>query len=127
MVKFLTITEANARFASDSAHNVGLVCIFAGATSGTGAGAIERMAVMMQAPTFYVLGRSAARFASQRAKLESLNPSLKLVFLEVEVSLISDIDAVSKQITAAERKVDYLYMSQGCIPLNVPHCMYLLF
>jgi NAD(P)H-hydrate repair Nnr-like enzyme with NAD(P)H-hydrate dehydratase domain len=70
MVKFLTITQANERFASDSKHNTGLVCVFAGATSGTGAGTIERMATMMQAPTFYVLGRSAARFASQRAKLE---------------------------------------------------------
>jgi hypothetical protein len=49
------------------------------------------------------------------------------VFLEAEVSLISDIDAVSKQISAAERKVDYLYMSQGCIPLNVPQFMCLLF
>jgi len=96
MVKSLTITQANARFASDSAHNAGLVCIFAGATSGTGAGAIERMAIMLKAPTFYVLGRSVARFTSQRAKLENLNPSLKLVFLEAEVSLISGIDAVSK-------------------------------
>lgn len=67
---------------------------------------------MLHAPTFYVLGRSAARFASQHAKLESLNPSCKVVFLEAEVSLLSNVDSVCNQITAAEQKVDYLYMTE---------------
>ncbi|TVY81324.1 Oxidoreductase lepF [Lachnellula suecica] len=120
MVKFSAITEANSRFASDSSQNGGLVCVFAGATSNTGAGTIERMAVMLKSPTFYVLGRSEARFKSQRAKLDSLNSDLKIVFIEVDITLISDVDAASKQIAAAEKKVDYLYMSQGCIPLNLP-------
>ncbi|MCJ1454548.1 hypothetical protein MMC28_004901 [Mycoblastus sanguinarius] len=118
MVKATTIRQCNARFASE--HHAGLVCVFAGATSGIGAGTLERMALMLQAPTFYVLGRSAARFASQRAKLESLNSSCKVVFLEAEVSLLSDVDAACTQITAAEQKVDYLYMSAGLMPLNGP-------
>ncbi|KAL2005191.1 hypothetical protein VTN00DRAFT_3041 [Thermoascus crustaceus] len=116
MVKATTIRQSNARFASE--YRDGLVCVFAGATSGIGASTLERMALMLQAPTFYVVGRSAARFASQRAKLESLNPSCKVVFLEAEVSLLSDVDAVCRQITAAEQKVDCLYMSPGMIPLN---------
>ncbi|KAF4219099.1 hypothetical protein CNMCM8980_010048 [Aspergillus fumigatiaffinis] len=118
MVKATAIRECNARFASE--HHAGLVCVFAGATSGIGASTLERMAVMLHAPTFYVLGRSAARFASQHAKLESLNPSCKVVFLEAEVSLLSNVDSVCKQITAAEQKVDCLYMSPGLIPLNGP-------
>jgi NAD(P)-dependent dehydrogenase (short-subunit alcohol dehydrogenase family) len=122
MVKFTTITKSNARFANNNSQNAGLVCVFAGATSGIGAGTIERMAVMVQSATFYVLGRSITRFASQRAKLESLNSNLKLVFLEAEISLISDIDAASKKIVDVESKVDYLYMSQGCFPINVPQC-----
>lgn len=127
MVKFSTIIQANERFASDSKRNTGLVCVFAGATSGTGAGTIERMATMVQASTFYVLGRSAARFATQREKLKNLNPSNKIEFLNAEVSLISEVDFVSTQISALEQRVDYLYMSQRCIPLNVPKCFYLLF
>ena len=120
MVKATTIRQCNACFASE--RHAGLVCVFAGATSGIGASTLERMALMLHASTFYVLGRSAARFASQRAKLESLNPSCKVVFLEAEVSLLSDVDAVCKQITAVEQKVDYLYMSPGLIPLNGPQC-----
>jgi NAD(P)-dependent dehydrogenase (short-subunit alcohol dehydrogenase family) len=127
MVKFSAITQANARFASDSEHNAGLVCVFAGATSGIGAGTMERILVMLQLPTFYVLGRSQARFANQRAKLESLNPSLKLVFLETDISFISGVDAACKKILDAEQKVYYLFMSQGSFPINVPTCLCLLF
>ena len=120
MVKATTIRQCNARFASE--HHEGLVCVFAGATSGIGAGTLERMALLLHAPTFYVLGRSAARFSSQRAKLQSLNPSCTVVFLQAEVSLLSDVDTACKQITDSEKKVDYLYMSPGLMPLNGPQC-----
>ncbi|RDL31189.1 Uncharacterized protein BP5553_09978 [Venustampulla echinocandica] len=118
MVKATAISQCNARFASE--HHEGLVCVFAGATSGIGAGTLERMVTMLAKSTFYVVGRSAARFVSQRAKLESLNPSCKVVFLEAEFSLLSDVDAVCTKIIAAERKVDFLYMSPGLVPLNGP-------
>ncbi|KAF5875533.1 putative short-chain dehydrogenases protein [Botrytis fragariae] len=120
MVKIPEIYQANASFGKDDDSSQGLICVFAGATSNIGASALEALAEMLQSPTFYVLGRSATRFATQREKLLSLNPQMKLVFFEVETSLISDIDAACKKILDAEKRVDYLYMSQGCIPLNVP-------
>jgi NAD(P)-dependent dehydrogenase (short-subunit alcohol dehydrogenase family) len=126
MVKLSTITEVNAGFARDHSKNEGLVCVFSGATGGIGAGTIEQMATILQGATFYVLGRSAVAFAIQRAKLESLNPTLKLVFLETQLSLIVDVDAACKKIAAAEQKVDCLYMSQACFPINVPQCKHLL-
>ena len=124
MVKFSSIIEANACFASNSFYEKQPVCVFAGATKGIGASAMESMATMLQgtAPTFYVLGRSETQFISQRIRLENLNRSLKLVFLKCEASLISSIDAACKQVATAEQKVDYLYMSQGCFPLNIPLC-----
>lgn len=124
MVNLATIRQSNARFAADE-HHKGLVCVFAGATSGIGAGTLESMARMLRkkSPTFYVVGRSAARFDSQqRAKLEELNPSSRLVFLEAELTLLEHVDAVCEKIVAAEQKVDYLYMSQGLMPLNAPQC-----
>ncbi|RYP72204.1 hypothetical protein DL771_004334 [Monosporascus sp. 5C6A] len=59
---------------------------------------------MFKAPTFYVLGRSSARFAEVPKPLESLNGDCKIVFIETEVALISGIDLASQQITAAEQK-----------------------
>ena len=106
----------------DKEQDVGLVCVFVGATSGIGAATLETMVQKLQESTFYVLGRSASRFTSQRARLESLGPSCKIVFIQAEVSLLSAVDAVCKQIAAWEQKVDYLYMSPGLVPLNGPQC-----
>lgn len=123
MVKATEIRQYNERFVEE--NDVDLVCVFAGATSGSGAGALEAMVSMLQASTFYIIGRSAAQFASQRKKLERLNPSSKLEFLEAQISLLSDVDTVCKQIAAAETKVDLLYLSPGCIPFGGPRCTYL--
>jgi NADP-dependent 3-hydroxy acid dehydrogenase YdfG len=117
----LNYRESNERFANEN-HEDGLVCVFAGATSGIGSSTLERMASMLPSATFYVIGRSASHFASQRAKLQTLNPTCEVIFLEAEISLLSEVDRVCKQITAAEKKVDYLYMSPGLMPLNGPQC-----
>jgi len=90
-----------------------------------GAATLARMVTMLQTSTFYVIGRSAVRFSSQQKKLEDLNPTCKIVFLEAEVSFLSEVDAVCKQISAATDRVDYLYMSPGIFPLNVLECMFL--
>ena len=119
MVKITTVRQCN-NFNKE--QDVGLVCVFAGATSGIGASTLERMVQKLQQSTFYILGRSAPRFADQLARLKSLNSSCRLVFIQAEVSLLVDIDAACKQITAAEQKVDYLCMSPGLIPLNGPQC-----
>jgi hypothetical protein len=63
--------------------------------------------------TFYVLGRSEARFASQKAELMKLNPTNKIVFLNAQVSLLRDVDTACEQIKKAENKVDFVYMSPG--------------
>ncbi|KAH7329940.1 hypothetical protein BKA65DRAFT_508063, partial [Rhexocercosporidium sp. MPI-PUGE-AT-0058] len=116
MVKLMTIRQENARFTNE--HHAGYVFVFAGATSGIGASTLERMATMVFDSTFYVIGRSRERFASQKTHLETLNPTITIIFIQAEFSLISDIDAVSRQIITAEKKVDYLFMSPGIYPLN---------
>jgi hypothetical protein len=121
MVKFSTITQANARFAVTNGENAGLVLVFSGATSSIRAGILENMPTMFHSSTFYILARSSTKFVPQHATLESLNPSLKLLIFEAEVSLIGDIDAASKKIKETETKVDYLCMSQGCFPIHVPN------
>lgn len=92
------------------------MCVFAGATGGIGAGVLERMAVILREPTLYVLGRSSARFASQKTELENLNSGCKVIFVQVEISLLAEVDAACQQMLAAEKRVDYLYVSPGLIP-----------
>lgn len=124
MVKASLVVDHNARFAREQhAASSPTLCVFAGATSGIGAGTLERMVTMFKDPSFYIFGRSEKRFAAQKEKLESLNPQCKITFLECEFALLADVDAVSKRITDAERKVDFLCMSPGLVPLNGPECM----
>ncbi|KAI9687174.1 MAG: hypothetical protein M1822_002585 [Bathelium mastoideum] len=120
MVKATTIRESNLRFARESKQNEGLVCVFAGATSGIGGSTLETLVRIHSKPTCYVIGRSQHRFTSQRASLANANPGCKIVFLEARFSLLSDVDAACKRITVVEEKIDYLFMSPGVIPLNGP-------
>lgn len=120
MVKIATIERENSSFASE--EHAGYVCVFAGATSGIGASTIETLAVMLHEPTFYVLGRSAAQFEKHSARLQSLNSGMKVVFVEADVSLLAEVDEACKRISASEKKVDVLFMSQGYYPLNGAQC-----
>jgi hypothetical protein len=130
MVPLSVIRKSNFEFGnSPSSQNTRLTVVFAGATSGTGYGTIMRLATMLHAPTFYVLGRSEIKFSSQREKLHALNPGIKLVFVEVELTLLRDTDKACEKITKLVRtnrggeKIDLLYMSCGCMPLNGAECM----
>ncbi|KAK0631035.1 hypothetical protein B0T17DRAFT_590339 [Bombardia bombarda] len=118
MVKLTTIYQSNTASAAQQPPAGGLVCVFLGATSGIGASTAEKLASLLGPATFYIAGRSQSRFASQKAKLERLNRDLKVVFFEGEMSLLADVDAFSKIITGAEKKVDYLCMSAGMLPLG---------
>ncbi|KAH8598704.1 hypothetical protein B0O99DRAFT_613990 [Bisporella sp. PMI_857] len=118
MVALSTISGANVDYAKAHPDNTGTIAVFAGATGGIGLGTIEALAKILPGATFYVLGRSASKFSPQEARLKTLNPTLKIVFVEAQVGSIQDIDRATKEISEKESKVDLLYMSQGCFPLN---------
>ncbi|KAK0748951.1 hypothetical protein B0T18DRAFT_479163 [Schizothecium vesticola] len=116
MVSTKEIVAANSAFATE--RTSGKVFVFTGATSGIGAATMEKLASMVDTATFYVAGRSAPRFSPLRAKLEALNQNIRIVFFECNVSLLADMDAFSALITASEKSVDYLCMSQGALPFT---------
>ena len=120
MVQISTVRERNAQFTKE--HHTGLVCVFVGATAGIGAATLERLVQMLDESTFYVLGRSAAKFEGRRAELESLNTSNKIVYIQTEVSLVSGVDDACKQIVEEEKRVDYLYISAGKVPFEGASC-----
>lgn len=120
MVPLTEVRKANAAF--KSRENFGLTCVFAGATSGTGAATLERIVTMVKSSTFYIIARSTSDFSTQQTKLGNLGPSCQFIFVEGEVSLISGVDAMCKRIMAAEKKIDILFMSCGMLPFNGPEC-----
>ena len=120
MVKLSTIKQSNTQ--SAKAHLEAQVCVFAGATSGIGAGTLKAMAHILHEAIFYIIGRSEARFAEQCAELKKINPNCRTVFVQAELSLLSDVDEACQKITDAEKRVDCLFMSQGFFPLIGPQC-----
>lgn len=124
MVAFTTVTECNVRAASDEPS----VCVFAGATSGIGAGTLTRVAELRPNSTIYVIGRSAARFANGQQRdlvqsIKSRNGTGQVIFLEAEFSLLAQVDDVCRQVASRESRVDWLYMSPGMLPFNGANCM----
>ncbi|KAK1830624.1 3-keto-steroid reductase [Podospora conica] len=116
MVSTKEIVAANTAFAAK--RTSGKVFVFTGATSGIGAATLEKVATMVDAATFYVAGRSTPHFAPLRAKVEALNPNIRIVFFECNVALLADVDAFSALIAGAEKSVDFLCMSQGTLPFT---------
>lgn len=124
MVAARDIRQENEAFSAQHRDDdVGIVGVFAGATSGIGAKTLERMVTMFRAPTYYVLGRASSdRFAAQRKALEALNHECNIVYIETDVSLISGVDLACQEIVAEANKVDFLYMSMGGLPLTGAEC-----
>lgn len=121
MVGATAIVESNLVYAQE--QHGGLVCVFAGATAGIGRATLERLATMLRSSTFYILGRNKQRHAPWLEQLGAISSSSRFIFVEVQVSLISDIDTACSQILSAEPKVDILCMSPGGMPFAGAKCM----
>ncbi|KAI1810057.1 hypothetical protein GGS20DRAFT_569129 [Poronia punctata] len=118
MVDKLTVVANNADFASQ--HVKGRVAVFMGATAGIGENTLQRLITMLDASTFYILGRNPTAFASKLEELKKLAAPRdnKVVFIQTQVALISDVDKACEQIIAVEKKVDYLCLSAGGVPFG---------
>ncbi|WPG97424.1 Hypothetical protein R9X50_00019900 [Acrodontium crateriforme] len=94
-----------------------LTAVFVGATRGIGLATLRSFAHHIPEPRAIIIGRSAAKFASQLDSLSELNPAGSYTFLENNIELIADIDAICTTIIAKleGQKIDLLFTSQGYI------------
>jgi NADP-dependent 3-hydroxy acid dehydrogenase YdfG len=115
MVWLKDIRLSNDAFKASKKH---VVALFVGGTSGIGKGTLIQLAKHAPAPTVYIVGRSKKSTTPLLEELKSLNPEAHFIFLETEVSLIKNVDAVCKEIRANETKLDLLCMSAGYLSLD---------
>lgn len=120
MVIISEIRASNARITLQG-HR-GVVCVFAGATAGIGAATLRELVSMLQSATFYILGRDPSRYEDNLNELRDINPTNKIIFVETQVSVISDVDRVCKQIATAESKIDIICLSTGGMPFHGAVC-----
>lgn len=109
------VTIKAVRAANNSLSKQSLTAVFVGATSGIGLAAIEALLKSTTSPKIFVVGRSQSKFAPTLAKLQHLNTSAKLIFIEAQVSLLKDVDHVCATIKAQQPAIDLLCKSNSRI------------
>jgi len=112
------VTIEAIRAANNSISSQSLTAVFVGATSGIGLAAIEALLKSTKSSEIFIVGRSSSKFAPTLAKLQDLNTSAKLIFIEAQVSLLKDVDRVCATIKAQESSIDVLWLSQGGLSLS---------
>src|SRR5579859_1558327 len=96
-----------------------IIALFVGGTSGVGKGTVIQLAKYTPgALTVYITGRSEKSATPLLEELKRLKTDGNFIFIETEVSLIQNVDAVCEQIKAKEKTLDLLFMSAGFLSLN---------
>ncbi|KAK4900217.1 hypothetical protein LTR27_002441 [Elasticomyces elasticus] len=114
MVALSEVHSANA--ALNKTHSSS-TAVFIGATRGIGLATLRAFAKHIPNPTAIIIGRSRTAFASELENLQQINLNGTYTFIESEITLIKEIDAVCETIKRKlnDSKIDLLITSQGYI------------
>jgi NAD(P)-dependent dehydrogenase (short-subunit alcohol dehydrogenase family) len=89
------------------------VVVMTGATSGIGAVAAEKLAVM--GARIVAIARNAARGETTLARLRKVAPGLDHRFYYADLSLVAEVRRVASEIAAAEPRIDVLINNAGAL------------
>ncbi|KAF3932807.1 hypothetical protein ABW19_dt0208182 [Dactylella cylindrospora] len=111
MVAVDTIRASNA--AIKGKLPAGLVALFVGATSGIGEHTLRTFYQTAPSPRVYFVGRSQSAADSIIASLKETNPDGHLEFIQADLTLIKNVDEVTRKFGEKEKELNVLVMSQG--------------
>jgi NAD(P)-dependent dehydrogenase (short-subunit alcohol dehydrogenase family) len=120
MVALPEVIASNKRIASTLPHD--LVAVFVGGTSGVGEYTVKAFAKYANKPRAYIVGRSQEAADRIIEECRQLNPSGKFEFIKADVSLLTTVDDVCRQIKSKETTVNVLFESQGTMGFSKSTC-----
>ncbi|KAF4414914.1 short-chain dehydrogenase [Fusarium acutatum] len=91
--------------------------VFIGATDGIGKRALAELVSHGFPLKAYIIGRDQARDQSLLAELYTTNNQVELVYLEGQISLMSEVIRLTSYILEKEKEIDLLFHSAGFLPL----------
>ncbi|KAK2668169.1 Short-chain dehydrogenase/reductase SDR [Fusarium oxysporum f. sp. vasinfectum] len=91
--------------------------VFIGATDGIGKRALVTLVSHGFPLKAYVIGRNKARDQTLLGELYAINNKVELVYLEGQISLMSEVVRLTSYILEKEQKIDLLFHSAGFLPL----------
>jgi NAD(P)-dependent dehydrogenase (short-subunit alcohol dehydrogenase family) len=115
MVNLSSIKLSNSRVDETS---IPRVAVFVGGTDGIGKLALAGLARLGLSFKAYVIGRKEKEtsFRSVIEELHQVNPVASVIWIEGEVSLLSEVKRVCDYIRTLETEVDLLFMTPGFAP-----------
>src|SRR5438045_2067901 len=90
-----------------------MVALFIDVMSGISKGTLRQLTKHIKALKVYIIGQSKSSVRPQVDKLEALNSQGSFIFIETEISLIRNVDAVCDEIKAKEQKMNLIVLSTG--------------
>ena len=119
MVKLTTIQKSNAQL-SDFFLTFRPVVLFVGATNGIGRNSLRFFTKSTQGskPRVYFVGRSRERGDRLKSELSTINPDGHYEFICADVSEMSTVDNICREIMQKEEYLNLLFMSQGTAQHN---------
>ncbi|MCJ1420982.1 hypothetical protein MMC32_007344 [Xylographa parallela] len=116
MVSLTDVQASNSSIASSLP--AGLVAVFVGATSGIGEYTLLQFAKYARQPRVYFVGRSQEAGDRIAAACKALNPDGQYTFIKADTSLLSNVDAVCRDIKSKETVVNLLFLTTGTLQLG---------
>lgn len=117
MVNLSLIRQSNSRIDQASAPDV---AVFVGGTAGIGKITLAEIAALGLGLKAYVIGRreSEQAFKPFLEELNQANANTNVIWVEGQISLLSEVKRVCDHIKALETKVDLLFMTTGYAPFG---------
>lgn len=95
-----------------------LTFIIVGATSGIGEATLKAFVQNTISPRVYIVGRSTTAAERIKKECQVLNEDGKVEFLKADVTELSEVDRICKEIVSREQRINLLVQSQGNLTLR---------
>jgi NAD(P)-dependent dehydrogenase (short-subunit alcohol dehydrogenase family) len=117
MPNITTVRQSNALLTPTT---IPKTAVFVGGTAGIGKLTLSALAELGFDFKAYVIGRkgSEASFKTHAESLRSKNAHAELIWIEGEVSLLSEAQRICDHITTLETSIDLLFMTTGYAPMG---------
>jgi NADP-dependent 3-hydroxy acid dehydrogenase YdfG len=112
----ISLQEIKASNAKITASTSPQVAVFVGATAGIGKATLIRLIAQKTPLKVYLVGRNAAKQQAFIKDLRASNEQAEIIFVEAQVSLMSEVRRVCDEIKAKEMNIDLLFLSAGFVP-----------
>jgi NAD(P)-dependent dehydrogenase (short-subunit alcohol dehydrogenase family) len=121
MVALPEIRFSNAQISEDYTPRV---AAFVGGTGGIGKAALTAL-ISLKAPIkIYIIGRNEASHKQFLRDLRQSNSEAEIIWLEGQVTLLSELKRLCIQIKSSEKSIDLLFLSAGFLPFTGRQGMY---